>query len=132
VPRPPLLNPHAVTSVDGYVLEPAGHTWDAIRVPAAVGHAALQILGDRSGAVLTDPRSMVYYWFVAPGTAAAWALTDTVPMGPTHTIVVPVGNRTTGPGPHWRVCPAPGDKRRTDAAALRAALEDALGRTPRL
>ncbi|RPK56273.1 hypothetical protein EES43_24835 [Streptomyces sp. ADI96-02] len=105
----------------------AGDTWDAVRVPRSVGYDAVAILGSRSGAALQDPREGCLYFFITPGSADSWGNSD-VPgariLGAGSHIVLPPPRRTTGPGPHWRICP--GDKGLlTDTAALRAALEDA-------
>lgn len=53
----------------GCDLRDAGRDWDAIRVPARRGAAAMAILGVRCGAVLEDPLSQSLYYFVPCGTA---------------------------------------------------------------
>lgn len=106
-------------------LQPAGYDWDAIRAPLAVGQGALAILGHRSGAALADPTGRYIYWFVRPGTAAAWALCDTTALGRGVSVIVPLDRKTAPPGPYWRVCPGDGGLL-TEAGALMAALQDAL------
>jgi len=106
-------------------LEAAGYGWDAIRAPLAVGREALRILGHRSGAAIEDPAGHFVYWFVAPGTAATWALCDTTALGRGVSVVVPREGRTFPPGPHWRIRPGDGG-RLTDPGALMAALQDAM------
>jgi hypothetical protein len=119
--------PHgeATSTAAGCQLQPAGYTWDAIRAPLPIGDEALRILGHRSGAALADPAARYMYWFVAPGTAAAWALVGTTALGRGVSIVVPKERKTGPPGPHWRVCPGDGALI-THADALLAALQDAL------
>lgn len=115
----------SITTAGDCLLEPAGYTWDAIRAPLPVGIRALRILGHRSGAALADPVAGYMYWFVAPGTAASWALVDTTALGRGATVVVPQERRTQPPGPHWRICPGDGGLH-TQPSALLAALQDAL------
>lgn len=119
--------PHgeAISTAAGCSLQPAGYTWDAIRAPLAVGDEALRILGHRSGAMLADPAARYMYWFVAPGTAAGWALVGTTALGRGVSVVVPGERKTGPPGPHWRVCAGDGELL-TQADALLAALQDAL------
>ncbi|WP_405461755.1 hypothetical protein OG786_29685 [Streptomyces sp. NBC_00101] len=96
--------------------------WAAIRVPRSVGLDAIAILGSRSGAVLADQEAL--YWFISPAAVSDWDVPGTRPVGVAAHLVIPPVRRTQGPGPHWRVCPGT-DAWATDAAALRAALEDA-------
>ncbi|MET7441888.1 hypothetical protein ACFYQQ_01320 [Streptomyces sp. NPDC005496] len=110
----------------GCTLHSAGQEWDAVRVPRSIGLAAVQILGTRCGAVVEDSHSAALYYFVTPGSAAAWDADNVRVLGDGATVTIPPARRTQGPGPHWRVCP--GDSNwLTDAAALRAAIEDAFG-----
>ncbi|MER6998741.1 hypothetical protein [Streptomyces sp. NPDC000410] len=113
-------------TINHCTLEAAGGTWDAIRVPHSVGLVAMRVLGDRSGAVLQDRHELALYWFVAGGSAAGWDVPNTRALGADSHLVMPPRRRTQGPGPHWRICPGE-DKWLTDAPALRAAIEDALG-----
>lgn len=104
-------------------LEEGGRLWDAVRVPRSIGLTALGILGSRSGAVLED--GVTLYWFIAPG-ATGWNVPNTRILARDAHLVIPPARRTQGPGPHWRICPGD-DGWVTDQAALRAAIEDALG-----
>lgn len=114
-----------VTTIDDCALLPAGKDWDAIRVAEATALRAMEILGSRSGAVIEDPRSRAFYWFVAVGTAATWNLPGTKGLGEHRHVGVPPHGKVTGPGLRWRV--TPGDGRLiTDSGPLRAAIEDAL------
>lgn len=117
----------STTTIKNCRLEPAGDTWDAVRVPRSVGSDAVAILGSRSGAALQDPHEGCLYFFIAPGTAAEWGPEEAPGariLGAGAHVVFPPPRRTQGPGPHWRICPGD-DGLLTDAAALRAALEDA-------
>ncbi|MFC8002902.1 hypothetical protein ACFUCH_03540 [Streptomyces olivaceus] len=101
---------------------------DIIRVPRQLGLAAMSILGTRAGAVVEDPVAGVLYFFVPAGTASAWDVENTRPVGDERVPIPPV-RRTSGPGPHWRMCPGDGSWH-TDPSALVAAIADAFG--PRL
>lgn len=113
-------------SAAGCSLHPAGEDWDAIRVPRAVGLAAMAILGTRCGAVVEDPLSTAVYYFTPIGTASTWEAENTRALGVGSTVTIPPARRTQGPGPHWRMCPGE-ETWLTDPAALRAAIEDAFG-----
>ncbi|GGS42116.1 hypothetical protein F2B00_03265 [Streptomyces parvus] len=117
----------STTTIKNCRLEPAGDTWDAVRVPRSVGSDAVAILGSRAGAALQDPHEGCLYFFIAPGTADSWKPEDAPGariLGAGSHVVFPPPRRTQGPGPHWRICPGD-DGLLTDTAALRAALEDA-------
>ncbi|TXL91567.1 hypothetical protein [Streptomyces sp. IB2014 016-6] len=101
--------------------------WDAIRVPRFLGLTALDILGSRCGAVVDDPTEMALYWLIPAGSGTGWDVGTT--RLDTERLTIPPRRRTRGPGPHWRMCPGE-DRWLTDANALRAALEDALGPRP--
>lgn len=123
----------STTTIKNCRLESAGDTWDAVRVPRSVGSDAVAILGNRSGAALQDPHEGCLYFFITPGSADSWKTSD-VPgariLGSGTHVVFPPARRTSGPGPHWRICPGD-DGLLTDTAALRAALEDAAAPRPR-
>ncbi|GHI91760.1 hypothetical protein [Streptomyces olivaceus] len=102
---------------------------DVIRVPRQLGLAAMSILGTRAGAVVEDPAASALYFFVPAGTASAWDVQNTRAVGDGERVPVPPMRRTSGPGPHWRMCPGD-DGWYTDPAALSAAIGDAFG--PRL
>lgn len=110
-------------------IDGAGHEWDAVRVPRSVGYDTVRILGVRAGAVLEDPQEACVYFFIETGAALTWNVPGTRVLARGSHVVIPPARRAQGPGPHWRVCPGD-DQWITDAAALRAALEDAAGPRP--
>ncbi|MFE6634639.1 hypothetical protein ACFVFT_15120 [Streptomyces tendae] len=100
--------------------------WDVIRVPRQLGLATMSILGSRAGAVVEDPMAGALFFFVPVGTAADWDAENTSAIAGGDRVPIPPVRRTSGPGPHWRMCP--GDSRwHTDPAALLAAILDAFG-----
>lgn len=106
------------------VLKDAGQDWDAVRVQRSIGLTAMDILAGRCGAVVEGHRAELYF-FVQPATSADWELLNVETLGRGHTLPIPPPRRTQGPGPHWRICPGDSDWL-TDAAALHAAIEDAV------
>jgi hypothetical protein len=114
-------------------MRPAGHWWDAIRVPRHIGELVLLALGDHSGAVIEDPGgpNALLYWLIEPGAAAGWTFPATAGVqvhGPTSHVVVPGPQRTAGP--HWRVPPTPSrclTQPEQLRQALHAAIDAALG-----
>jgi hypothetical protein len=108
---------------------PDSLSMDAIRVPRQLGLAAMSILSTRAGAVVEDPVRASLYFFVPTGTATGWTVENTEAFPGGAAAPIPPARRTSGPGPHWRMCPGEGDWL-TDPAALTAALADAFG--PRL
>ncbi|CAL9313735.1 hypothetical protein [Streptomyces sp. SudanB91_2054] len=103
--------------------------WDVIRVPRQLGLAAMSILGARAGAVVEDPVAGALFFFVPVGTATEWDAENTRAIAGGERVPIPPRRRTSGPGPHWRMCP--GDRSwHTDPAALLAAIEDAFGPRP--
>lgn len=102
--------------------------WDVIRVPRQLGLAAMSILGARAGAVVEDPMPSALYFFVPIGTAEGWDAQNTRAITITggEQVPIPPLRRTSGPGPHWRMCPGE-DNWGTDPDALQAALADAFG-----
>lgn len=110
-------------------LQPAGKSWDIVRVPLSVGigKRTLDLLGDTTGAVIENPIDRVLYWLIAPGAAAEWDM-DLLPSvqvwGATAYIEVPPVGFETGPGVRWRV-PLQHDRYLTDPATLFAALQTA-------
>ncbi|MEU9556084.1 hypothetical protein [Streptomyces fumanus] len=101
-------------------------TMDTIRVPRQLGLPAVRILGTRASAVVEDPVRASLYFFVPDGTAIGWSVENTEALPDGAATPIPPERRTSGPGPHWRVCPGE-DGRLTDPAALTAALADAAG-----
>lgn len=120
MPRP------STRTISSCHIEEAGRDWDAVRVPRSIGLDALSILGGRSGPVLEDPSAAALYWFIPQGSSVGWDVPNTRTLEQDAHLVIPPARRTRGPGPHWRICPAE-EAWVTDAAALRAALLDALG-----
>ncbi|WP_018381728.1 hypothetical protein [Wenjunlia vitaminophila] len=105
----------------------AGVHWDAVRVSdRALGAAVLVYLGRRTGAVIQDGRTGVRYWLVPPRAADPWpALPAVSVLGCGAFVAVPPPRRTTGPGPHWHVPPAP-DRHLTPPELLGEALDTAV------
>ncbi|MEU0812669.1 hypothetical protein [Streptomyces sp. NPDC005970] len=66
--------PWAPPSGHGTELQPAGRSWDVVRVPLSIGigERALDLLGGATGAVIENPFDTVFYWLIAPGSAAEW------------------------------------------------------------
>jgi len=120
------MQSNALPTAAGCSLHDAGEVWDAVRVPRAMGLEAMRILGQRCGAVVEDPSSLVLYFFVRVGAAAAWDVENTRVLGTGTAITIPPARRMAGPGVHWRMCPGD-DGWITDASALRAAIGDAFG-----
>ncbi|MFD5696550.1 hypothetical protein [Streptomyces lasiicapitis] len=108
-------------------LQPAGRWWDAVRVQGDVAEMALDLLSDRSGAVIEDYFGDISYWLVEPGAADDWDLPGVEVRGDSCHVAVPPPLRTIGPGLHWRVPLAP-SRYLTDAALLRDTLALAIDR----
>lgn len=111
----------AVPSIAGYQVQAAGHTWDAVRVDAHLGRAALRTFAGRSGAVIEDPRESALYWFVPQGATVDWDVPGTRALGLRQHLVVPGRERRQAPGPWWRIPPDAGGLL-TDAVVLRGIL----------
>ncbi|MFD3729622.1 hypothetical protein [Streptomyces sp. NPDC058671] len=101
-----------------------GEEWDAVQVPRSVGLLALDILGARSGGVIED--GTAFYWFLPVGSTKDWDTDNTQALPAGTTLAVPPARCTVGPGPRWRICPG-ADQLLTQAAVLRAAVDDACG-----
>ncbi|WP_413807668.1 hypothetical protein [Streptomyces sp. OE57] len=103
-----------------------GVWWDSVRVEAPLGDRILQLLGERTGAVICHYGAL--YWFVEPGAADSWETSHATVVRTTDRsvgyIAVPPKRFTEGPGVHWRVLP--GDEYLTEAAVLREALRAAI------
>jgi hypothetical protein len=120
----PTTETRRLRTAAGCTLQDAGQDWDAVRVQRSIGLTAMGILNTRCGAVIEGPQPALYF-FVQPGSTAAWDLLNVETLGLGHTLTIPPPRRTQGPGPHWRICPGDTDWL-TDAAALHAAIEDAI------
>lgn len=104
---------------DGVALLPCDALFAAIRIPAAIVHAAAgttdpaelpgilaRLLG---GAVFLDPQEGHFYALVEPAAARRWTVEGSVCLwGPEAYLGVPAPERTTGAGSagaHWAVSP---------------------------
>ncbi|WP_319685740.1 hypothetical protein [Streptomyces sp. ME19-01-6] len=101
-----------------------GHHWDAVRAPKAIGERALDLLGNRGGAVIADYSIM--YWLIRPGSADYWQHIRQVQVLATTTaeltyMGMPPGHWRSGPGLHWHIPVGPG-RYLTGAEQLRQAL----------
>ncbi|MDW6061189.1 hypothetical protein SAZ11_28145 [Streptomyces sp. FXJ1.4098] len=106
-------------------LQPAGESWDVVRVPRFIGEQALELLGDDVGAVIENPFDGVLCWLIAPGAAAAWDMSQLPSIqvwGATAYIEVPSVDCRKGPGVRWCVPPRHA-RHLTDPTALLAALK---------
>ncbi|WP_331723552.1 MULTISPECIES: hypothetical protein [unclassified Streptomyces] len=107
----------------GVALLRTGLTFDAIRIPAPVIHAAAAsedpdtvsaFLADNlnQGAVIHDAYTVgvSYYALVPAGTHANWRTSGTPCLPPGTWLGVPHPSRTARPGPYWALPPhSPGD-----------------------
>ncbi|MEU5638508.1 hypothetical protein [Streptomyces milbemycinicus] len=122
------IEPWMPTSGRSAELQPAGRSWDVVRVPLSIGigKRTLGLLGYTTGAVIQNPFDEVLYWLIAPGSAEKWDMTllpGIQVWGATAYIEVPSIDCRKGPGIRWRVPPR--DQHLTDPAALLAALKTA-------
>lgn len=106
-------------------LLPAGHWWDAVKVPARPGEFALKLLAFDTGGVIEDTFGGHLYWLIAPGSAARWRLPHVTVLTTACYVAVPPAHRTEGLGVRWLVPCEPG-RVLTDADDLHEALEAAL------
>ncbi|MEU9792456.1 hypothetical protein AB0E27_17845 [Streptomyces sparsogenes] len=109
-------------------LQPAGRSWDVVRVPLSIGigNRTLGLLGDTTGAVIQNPFDEVLYWLIALRSAETWDMTllpGIQVWGATAYIEVPPIDCRKGPGVRWRVPPR--GQYLTDPGALLAALKTA-------
>lgn len=97
-------------------------SWDVIRVSRFDGLQALARI-DAPGAVVVDPDPAAVYFFVAPGTTAAWPryMVDAGLSVASHMELPPVQQRTP-PGMYWLLLPA----RRTGGLTCGESLRRAL------
>jgi hypothetical protein len=105
-------------------LAPAGHAWDAVRVPSEIGLPVVARLGDDSGAVIQDVSGGILYWLVRPGAADAWKLPQPFVeiRGETSYVAVPPVGRITGEHRLWWIVPLTRSSYLTDPELLHAAL----------
>ncbi|MFF5588657.1 hypothetical protein [Streptomyces hygroscopicus] len=116
---------------------PVGEWWDAVSAPVPVADRALELLGDRSGAVIQDDTYGKCYWLIGIDTARSWclrqvrvltALTDEGTL-----LGVPPASWGAEHRTHWRI-PLGAGRYLTDthhlARALRQAVDEVLGPPP--
>jgi len=110
-----------------------GSYWDIVRAPADLGECVLELLGDRSGAVIADYGLM--YWFIPSGQAPHFRrLRQEIHALGTHGagtayVGVPPIRWKEGPRLHWRIPVGP-DRYLTDPYRLREALIRAIAVEP--
>lgn len=99
------LDPWTPPTGDTMRLEPAGHAWDAIRVPTRIGLPLLDRLGHDTGAVIRDVSGGGLFWLVRPRAADRWELPQpfVTIYGATTYIAVPPVDRTEGHTLRWVV-----------------------------
>jgi hypothetical protein len=122
---PMTTTPNAVETLAQMRITPAGHDWDAIRVPRYLAVPALDHLGEAAGAVVVDPFECVLYFLVPVGTAEGWDLAHTRALGATTYVVLPPSDREIPPGPYW-LNPPGVVPLLTPPETLRAALQRAI------
>ncbi|MBP8533128.1 hypothetical protein [Streptomyces sp. MK37H] len=118
---------------------PVGKWWDAVSAPTAVADRALELLGDRSGAVIHDGTYGKTYWLTAIDTATvrSWRmrqvriLTELADEG--TLLGVPPASWGPEHSTYWRIPLGP-DRYLTDIndliRALSQALDEVLGPEP--
>ncbi|WP_240529320.1 hypothetical protein [Streptomyces antioxidans] len=118
---------------------PVGIWWDAISAPTPVADRALDLLGDRSGAVIQDNTYGKTYWLIdtATATARSWRMRQVrvlAELADEGTLLgVPPASWRADHQTYWRIPLGPG-RYLTDThhliRALRQALDDVLGPEP--
>ncbi|MFJ2202654.1 hypothetical protein [Streptomyces violaceusniger] len=108
-----------------------------MRAPVEIGERALELLGDRSGAVIQDNTYGKMYWLIGIDTARSWCmrqvrvLTELADEG--ALLGVPPASWRAEHRTYWRI-PLGQDRYLTDTnhlvRALGQALDDVLGPTP--
>ncbi|MBA6437477.1 hypothetical protein [Streptomyces sp. GMR22] len=118
---------------------PVGTWWDAISAPTPVADRALELLGDRSGAVIQDDIYGKAYWLIAvdTSTARSWRMRQVRILAELADEGTLLGVPPASWGPehkaYWRIPLGP-DRYLTDThhlvLALHRALDDVLGPEP--
>ncbi|WP_167504688.1 hypothetical protein [Streptomyces malaysiensis] len=116
---------------------PVGEWWDAISAPTSVADRALELLGDRSGAVIQDDTYGKTYWLIGVDTARSWCMRQVRVLTTLADEGTLLGVPPASWGPehrtHWRIPLGP-DRYLTDsnhlARALRPAVDEVLGPAP--
>lgn len=114
----------------GVTLLPAGHRWDVLLVPKALGRltlSALMELRRGAGPVYTDSGDDSLGFLVPVGTAARWVGTGLRGAGYGTWVVVPHPAADRARGVRW-LLPPDGSGTLTDPALLELALHDAAAR----
>ncbi|EXU68782.1 hypothetical protein Z951_07915 [Streptomyces sp. PRh5] len=116
-----------------------GKWWDAISAPTPVADRALELLGDRSGAVIQDDTYGKTYWLIAvdTSTARSWRMRGVrilAELADEGTLLgVPPASWRAEHKTYWRIPLGP-NRYLTDThhlvLALRQALDDVLGPEP--
>ncbi|MCX5431578.1 hypothetical protein OHU11_28415 [Streptomyces sp. NBC_00257] len=125
-PRFPAIPPRWMPIGDDPEVCPIGEWWDVVRVAEGIGYRAIDLLrtgGETIGpVVLGDEGTSLRVYFLMPvGTASAWQVPGTVPLGVRNHLVVPPVTAVEPPGLHWLVLPA-GPRLLTHPATLRRAI----------
>ncbi|MCM3807061.1 hypothetical protein ND808_14420 [Streptomyces sp. DR7-3] len=116
---------------------PVGEWWDAVSAPTSVADRALELLGDRSGAVIQDDTYGKTYWLIGIDTARSWCVRQVGVLTALADEGTLLGVPPVSWGPehrtHWRIPLGP-DRYLTDtnrlARALRRAVDEVLGPAP--
>ncbi len=118
-----------IPSADGTCIAAAGEHWDAVKLPRALGAAALSSVAGEPGAVVVSAGNRSLYFLIPPGSATAWNLPPAVVLGATSHIALPPPHRQQPPGPYWLISPRAG-RLHTHSGELLCAVEIALGIRP--
>lgn len=126
--RPPWTPPAVLR------MEPAGVSWDAIRIPRHLCPDTVRALAGQCGSIVSDPYAGRVTWFVPPDAGADWMSFPEAAGVEFLTVAcwvtVPPADRVFPPGPYWAVPYRPGayltDPYRLHVAVT-AAVHAALG-----
>ncbi|WP_413802311.1 hypothetical protein [Streptomyces iranensis] len=139
MPTNPQVLPWIPPNTEDVEVLPVGKWWDAISAPTPVADRALELLGDRSGAVIQDDTYGKAYWLIGMDTSTArcWRmrqvriLTELADEG--TLLGVPPASWGAEHRTYWRIPLGP-DRYLTGTnhlvRALRQALDDVLGPAP--
>ncbi|WP_413800914.1 hypothetical protein [Streptomyces iranensis] len=139
MPTDPQVLPWTPPNTEDVEELPVGKWWDAIAAPTPVADRALELLGDRSGAVIQDDTYGKTYWLIGIDTATArsWRMRQVrilAELADEGTLLgVPPASWGAEHKTYWRIPLGP-DRYLTDTnhliRALRQALDDVLGPAP--
>lgn len=115
-----ISNTAEMTIAAGMRLAPAGVRWDAVKVGRHLAVRAIELIA-MPGAVAVDPAPSepALYFFVPPGSAAAWDVPETTALGQNAHVVLPPEHKEAPPGLYWLIAQRNG---LTPASVLREAL----------